>query len=487
MSLCASTGTVIAALAPSPFTLSTSLPFSKCLHTPECVRAHSKATPSSLPYRASPTRMAALPGCTLHIAVDEDLSTSFAGPLCAPCTGPNCFDVPSTTPSAAPATLFPNLPSRTHVRGVRQVNAVSQTVVLHLEPSASHGDCSDSVTPAWTSSALTRNTYVVVVLDAKQVPQMLSVATARRCPPHLSGAGPLGWYLDAVVAGVQQANEGKDKPCGSDAASRWTGREMRISSNNQPCTTARTLPARRGSANGGVVHLSLFVVPNATEAVSGRNSASANATGAEAAALFSAAIAWSAARRVMLEVDDVEESLGDRSTSDAKTCRRSHAVPVELDLCTTAIHVQQATQMIAALGNKLLKAWSTSAAAASSMSMSARDTAQASMADAADVRPDTQRKVIPSDFHALYTCMLTEVTSFSERKTMAAVAAFPTMCHLLEYVDGIAASAPAAGDSSGGVASQVPNAVYSTNYGEHRSWNVLNSAIIEALMTEYER
>ncbi|AYU78575.1 hypothetical protein LdCL_210016400 [Leishmania donovani] len=438
-------------------------------------------------------RMVTFPGCTLHIAVDADLSVDFDHLLCPPHEGSNCVGVSSVAPSVAHATLFSNLPPRTCVRGVRQVNAVSQTVVLRLASGAGGADSNGAVTPASTS-ALARNTYVVVVLDAQQVPQMLSAAMARRCPPHLSGAGPLGWYLDAVVAGLQQAKEAEENdPCSSGTVSALTDKDVNSSCADQPSTTARTLPARRRGADGDAVHMSLIVVPNATAALSGLNSTNVNVTGTEAAALFSAAVAWSATRRAIMEVSDVEEPLADRNACSA-AARRSHAVPVELDLCATAAHVQQATQMIAALGNKLLKAWPTSAAAAGSTSLFASDSAKARIADAADVRRDTQRKVIPSDFHALYTSMLTEVSSFSERKTMAAVTAFPTMCHLLEYVDSIAGSAPGAQDGSssgsggdGDVAVHAPCAVYSTNYGEHRSWNVLNSAIIEALVTEYER
>ncbi|CBZ26856.1 conserved hypothetical protein [Leishmania mexicana MHOM/GT/2001/U1103] len=430
--------------------------------------------------------MVTLPGCTLHIAVDADLSSNFDH-LYPPHAGSNCVGVSSVAPSAGHATLFSNLLPRTCVRGVRQVNAVSQTVVLRVASGASSADSSGAIMPG-SASALTRNTYAVVVLDAQQVPPMLSAATARRCLPHLSGAGPLGWYLDAVVAGLQQAKEAEEnEACSSGAESALTGKDMNSSRTDQPGTTTRTLPARRRGADGSVVHMSLIVVPNATVALSGLNSTNVNVTSAEAAALFSAAVAWSAARRVMTEVSDVEAPLADRSACGA-AARRSHVVPVELDLCATAAHVQQATQMIAALGNKLLKSWPASEAAVGSTSLFASDSGEASIVDAADVRPDTQRKVIPSDFHALYTSMLTEVSSFSERKTMAAVTAFPTMCHLLEYVDSIAESAPGAQDGSDGdVVVHVPGAVYSTNYGEHRSWNVLNSAVIEALVTEYER
>ncbi|KAG5479431.1 hypothetical protein LSCM1_04693 [Leishmania martiniquensis] len=446
--------------------------------------------PSPVPYREPSTRMTAQLGCTLHIAVDADLSTSFDSLLCPPYAGPSRDDGSSTAPSVTHMALPPSLPPRTCVRGVRKVNAVSQTVVLRLGPGAPHADSSGPRTPALASSALAANTYVVVVLDAQQVPQMLSAATARRCPPHVSGAGPLGWYLDAVVAGVRNAHEEEDETCASDAASALTEGDVQGSSADQPCATTHALPGWRSGADGGVVHVSLIVVPNATAALSGQSSANVNVTGAEAASLFSAAVSWSAARRAILEIVDAERPFADRCMGDAKARKRSGVAPVELDMCATAANVQQAAYMIAALGNKLLKVWHTSAAAASSSPLSASDAAEARMADTADVRPDTQRKVIPSDFHALYTCMLTEVSSFSERKTMAAVAAFPTMCHLLEYVDGIAPPAPAAGDGSGcdgRAAAQVPGAVYSTNYGEHRSWNVLNNAIIEALTTEYER
>ncbi|CAM42919.1 conserved hypothetical protein [Leishmania braziliensis MHOM/BR/75/M2904] len=433
--------------------------------------------------------MAAPPRCTLHIAVDTDLAVSFDGLLCLPHADSNCAGGFYVTPSAAHTTLFPNPPSRTCVHGVRQVNAVSQTVVLRLRPSTSHADSNSALPPALTS-ALTRNTYVVVVLDAQQVPQMLSAAMARRCPPHVSGAGPLGWYLDAVVESLLQGEEEEGVACGSDTLSTLTGADTKGPSTNQACATTHTRPVRRGSVDAGVVHMHMIVVPNATIALSGLNSTNMNITGAEAAALFSAATAWCAARRVMSKAGDVEEPLADCSTNGADARRRSHVVPVELGLCATAAHAQQATQMIAALGNKLLKVWSTSAAAVGSTSLCDSEAEPTSMVGAADVRCDTQRKVIPSDFHALYTSMLTEVLTFSERKAIAAVAAFPTMCHLLEYVDGIVASAPAARDGSdgkGGVVAQVAGAVYSTNYDEHRSWKVLNSDIIEALVTEYER
>ncbi|GET88341.1 hypothetical protein, conserved [Leishmania tarentolae] len=440
-------------------------------------------------HRASLTRMATVPGCTLHITVDADLSTKFDHLLFPPQAGANRVGLPSVDPSEAHATLFSNLPPRTQVRGVRQVNAVSQTVVLRLVSDTSHAGSSGALTLA-PSSTLTTSTYVVVVLDAQQVPQMLSAATARRCPPHLSGAGPLGWYLDAVVEGLRQAEEAEEKgTCSSGAVSTSTDEDMNTSSTDQPSTTTPTLSARRRGADCGVVRISLIAVPNATVALSGQNSTNVNVTTTEAAALFSAAVAWSAARQVMA-ASDAEEPLADRNACGA-AARKSHVVPVELDLCATAAHVRQAVQMIAALGNKLLKAWATSSTAVGSTSLLGSGAVQMGIADAAEVRRDAQRKVVPSDFHALYISMLTEVSSFSERKTMAAATAFPTMCHLLEYVDRVVGSAPGADDGSSrgdnNVAVQVPGAVYSTNYGETRSWNVLNSSVMDALVTEYER
>ncbi|KAG5505743.1 hypothetical protein JKF63_05079 [Porcisia hertigi] len=436
--------------------------------------------------------MPALPECVLHIAIDADLSLSFDDFLCSSrAKPPSSAGAPTVIPSAVHPPAFSNLPSRTSVRGVRQVNAVSQTVVLHLLSDPSHTDARGEVTSASTCSVPATNTYAVVMLDAQQVPQMLSPATARQCPPHLSGAGPLGWYLDAVVDGLQQEEEERGEMCGSGALSTLTGEDMSGFSTDRRCTTC-ALPAPRCRTNRGVVHLSLIVVPGATAALGWRNTTNRNITGAEAAALFSAATAWSAARQAMLEVGDVENPLVDRNTSAEGERGRLRVVPVDLDLCATAAHVQQASQMVAALGSKLLKAWLTSSAAVvnSALLSDSKAVQTASRADAVDVRPDTQRKVNPSDFHALYTSMLTEVSSFSERKTMAAAAAFPTMCHLLEYVDSVMALAPAVRDGNGTddiVVPQMPCAVYSTNFGEHRSWNVLNDAVIEALVTEYER
>lgn len=379
--------------------------------------------------------------CTLHIAVDTDLSAAFDGLVDA-----------KRVQSGVGVSLF-QCPPRTHTRGVRAINAVAQTVVLTLVdadsmPSAAAQAPEGGRVDVATSDAL----YAAVVLDAQQVPPLLSTATAHRCPAHPSGAGPLGHYLDAVVDGLAgEATTSRSTPC-ADSTKR--------------CNSG---------AAGIMVRLSLIVAPNATASLDGLNTTNVNITPKEAATLFSAAAAWSVARQEVLS-KPTTINLSGLPPGPATT---KASVQATLDLCTTVAQPRQALQMIAALGNKLLKTWAASAAGA----VDAEASVEAESATALkDVRPDTQRKCIPTDFHALYTSMLTEVSSFSERKTIAAVTAFPTMCHLLEYVDKVAPD-KANGKASAGASGMA--AVYSTNYGEQRSWNVLNDAIVEALVTEY--
>ncbi|KAK7200100.1 hypothetical protein NESM_000059900 [Novymonas esmeraldas] len=405
--------------------------------------------------------MTVLPGrCALHIAVDEDLSGGFDSLVSAAQHG-GARDAATTSSSAAAAAhaaLIASVPARTRVCGARQKNAVAQTVTLRLvhEPptpppgvagTVTAGGCSDprAAAGAPALAALTASTHVVVVLDAQQVPSMLSAATARRCPPHLSGAGPLAWYLDAVVDGVQQERESDETEGG-------------------------------GGGGGGVVHVSLLVLPNAAASLCGRNSTNVNVTAAEAAALFTAATAWGAARAAAAAA--VPEA-------DATAPHRVPVSPAKLDLCATATHAGQAVQMIAALGVKLLRVWATAASGAAE-----------SGGAAVDVRPDTQQKVVPSDFHALYRSMLMEVSSYSARKTMATMTVFPTMHHLLEHVDSVltAAAAPAQDGGSAAsddavavaVAARAVSPVYSRNFGEGRAWRVLGDEVLEAIAAAYE-
>jgi hypothetical protein len=406
--------------------------------------------------------------CTLEVAVDADLSAGFDGLISGAAA--------RTSPVSA---VFTHIPPRTDVHARRRVNAVAQTVVLSLHP---HCERSVPAEGAVLPPPFERDVYVVVLLDVQQVPPLLSTATVHRCPLHPSGAGPFGWYLDAVVDGVMQERVEELK---HQEGEKGTG-EGGGSTGASPTTSTATSMC----VPGPVVRLSLIVVPNAAASLDGLNSTNTNISSKEASTLFSAAAAWCAARQlisaagvVSSETDDARDRKND-ACGELRTVAAAAAATI--DLCTTAAQPQHAVQMIAALGTKLLKNWSTSVTM-TAMPLAGNRTSLTSAATAnmRDVRPDTQRKCVPTDFHALYTSMLTEVSSFSERKTIAAVTAFPTMCHLLEYVDSVTTPAVRHPSSSTDAGAST-TAVYSTNYGEQRSWNVLNDAIVDALVTEYE-
>ncbi|KPA78250.1 hypothetical protein ABB37_06403 [Leptomonas pyrrhocoris] len=418
--------------------------------------------------------------CTLHIAVDADLSVAFD-------------DLVAAAASPSNSILFSRLPPRTQVHAVRCVNAVAQTVVLTLEATAHSEDDAGAKLAKASAPQLDECIYAVLMLDVQQVPPLMSTSTAHRSPPHPSGAGPLGWYLDAVVDGVQQERRRKSEASGQhDASSASELHDARHHTSPLASTSA---------AYDVAVHLSLIVVPNAVASLDGLNSTNVNITAKEAATLASAAAAWSAARRLLLaEGASIEKGIGQQERREeneeggrvaAVKGEKTVTCPVTLGLCATAGQPQHAMQMVAALGNKILKNWWSAATevAATASPTSAADSEMLSATDFKSIRPDTQRKCIPTDFHALYTSMLTEVSSFSERKTMAAVTAFPTMCHLLEYVDSVAApDATKQPNAARPAAVTVPaQAVYSTNYGEQRSWNVLSDSIVEALATEFQR
>lgn len=389
---------------------------------------------------------------TLHISVDTDLSSAFT----------DLINATPTRTGTSSSTLFRPPPPATIV-AERHTNVVAQTVVMSLHSSDTAVDAGAREGPDASPTPFqdrTRAVYAVVVLDAQQVPMLLSAATVNRCPVHPSGAGPLGFYLDAVVEGVA-------KECGGGAVDA----EAAVASSEPP--VASPSPCVK-------VHLSLIVVPNATVTLDGLNSTNTNITAKEAALLFASATTWAAARQQP------------HHTTGGGGDGKKGCISASLDLCTTAAQPRQAVQMIAAVANKVLKnamadnnttVNNTASVAdrnASSLSMATTTTSSAVMADLMDVRPDTQRKCVPTDFHALYTSMLTEVSSFSDRKTIAAVTAFPTMCHLLEYVDSVV------GETSSNTTVSAAG-VFSTNYGEQRSWNVLNDAIVEALLTDYRQ
>ena len=440
--------------------------------------------------------------CILHLAVDTDLSIAFDGLI-------------NATRTPASPVLFSPLPPRTRIRAERCVNAVAQTVVLTLPPSKQEGDSlnasaveagGDGDGAGVVVSPPERNIYAVALLDVQQVPPLLSTATAHRCPPHPSGAGPLGWYLDAIVDGLVEANANESDTLENNKDHSRRAGETHALRACSPSAVEPTNNTTTGSATPPlvvvVVHLSLIVVPNATSSLDGMNSTNGNISAKEAATLFSAAAAWSAGRQLLFSkkerpgttsVDGSAVTVHWKSTRRVEEKMKGLEVTATLDLCTTAAQPQQAMQMIAALANKLLKNCSASTAGMrkdleSSANHNGATPLTAAAMDLKDVRPDTQRKCVPTDFHALYTSMLTEVSSFSERRTIATVAAFPTMCHLLEYIDSVTSqeekkeadtTSPATGVSAASAA------VYSTNFGEQRSWNVLNDAIVEAIITEY--
>lgn len=404
---------------------------------------------------------------TLRVSVDTELSTFFG----------DLVDAAQTR--AGTSAMLYHLPPRTRVTAERTTNAVAQTVLLTMHPT---GQLDKAVAgedyPALSRSTREEDVYVVLVLDAQQVPPLLSTATAHRCPAHGSGTGPLGWYLDAVVDGVAEdaCNSFVDHVSNGVSCAVHSETVSAVPPPSPGSLTASTATAAAAAAISAVhVHLSLIVVPNATVSLDGLNSTNVNITAKEAATLFAAAATWAAARQ--------------QSTAALAKDKSDCAASATLDLCATAAQPRQAVQMIAALANKVLKSRiaAVAAAAVAAVAGSAVQDAEAllpaaspAMADLKDVRPDTQRKCVPTDFHALYTSMLTEVSSFSDRKTIAAVTAFPTLCHLLEYVDGVVSEA-----ERGGTAAVSAAGVFSTDYGEQRSWNVLNDAIVEALVTDY--
>ncbi|KPI89024.1 hypothetical protein ABL78_1837 [Leptomonas seymouri] len=414
------------------------------------------------------------PSCTLHISVDADLSVTFDSLIKAAQPHSN-------------ALLFSHIPPRTQVRAERRVNAVAQTVVLTLQSATQHDHSAvneNSRCVGADAPQLDENIYAVLMLDAQQVPPLLSTSTANRCLPHPSGAGPLGWYLDAVVDGVLQERRRSDATDPREDDSPTS--ELKTAPHAAPLTPAV-------AAQYAAVHLTLIVVPNATSSLDGLNSTNVNITAKEASTLFGAAAAWCAARQALSkEGVSANSRCGQHGDEGGVAlCSGEAAVPctATLNLCTTAAEPREAIQMVAALGNKLLRCWCSTGTKATAAPTAAVDVDNSPSADLSDVRPDTQRKCIPTDFHALYTSMLTEVSSYSERKTIAAVSAFPTMSHLLEYVDSVTAQETRGVPSSSlstSVNAAAP-AVYVTNFGEQRSWNVLDDAIIEAVVNRAQR
>ncbi|EAN94400.1 hypothetical protein TcYC6_0117170 [Trypanosoma cruzi] len=84
------------------------------------------------------------------------------------------------------------------------------------------------------------------------------------------------------------------------------------------------------------------------------------------------------------------------------------------------------------------------------------------------VRAEGRRKCDPTDFHALYLDMLLEISSVSERRASTIAGTFPSMFHLLEFID-----------------SGAHNRVQAEEYYEKRATSVLDPYIAEVLSTDY--
>lgn len=387
---------------------------------------------------------------TLYIKIDEGLAPAFDSliPLSAD----------STTSSRDSPYFCTN--SRVSVSACRCQGVAAESILLFVADDAPTNEggtrSAEEGSLALANSAIEKvkgTLYLVLMMDAKQVSPFLSAATASRCPPHPSGSGPIGWYLDAV----RDAFIGDDEAV-TDAVAALP--ELR----NGGCPLLRRL------------HLTLIITPNVSAAVAattnGYNVAHPGITAKELTSLFSAVTSWGYGQGLR-----------------ASVTAAAGAASVQVGQCTTATHPQHAVRLVVALANKLLKELTSPPRGA-----------------VVEVRPDTQRKCLPDDFRALYTSMLMEVTSYSQRRAMATVSAFPTICHLLEYVDTYqrqCTSSDAAaddrlnlddrGEMEGTPLSSPTSAswshdvgVYTVNYGESRRCNVVNDAILDAFVTKYQ-
>ncbi|CCW70313.1 unnamed protein product [Phytomonas sp. Hart1] len=274
-------------------------------------------------------------------------------------------------------------------------------------------------------------------------------------------------------------------------------------------------------------------------------------TNKDASELFTLAIMWFAKYRHIQvsesHTEAMEASLADRKYSDASDKRTSLSIKVAIGHCTTATSPDQAAHIVLGLAHTRLKSLSEAAEAQPMGSpkrfqtsdegglLSSQRGKSLSTLSTLKIRPDARYKCEPHDFQKLYASMLAEVGSYSDRKTIAMVAAFPTMHHLLSHLhnfiltnqkpqfpsnafdpkltvgtdfgndtimggDLLGTSAVSFGSHSEmldesskdtfnqwhGVMTSIPS-VYSTNYGESKGWNVLDNAIVDALMTDYRQ
>lgn len=323
-----------------------------------------------------------------------------------------------------PGGVVPRLYSAVHPRystvtAVRQHNPCAQTVVLCVLPS------SPEAGPGGGDSTDTSRD-VFLFWDALQAPFFLSkAARATRA---------LEQYLDAVCAATALGS--------ADMTPRLA-------------TATSKAEAKR-------LHLRLHVVvaPNViarNERDVHPNVNHVNVSEKDAAALFAAVLAWSKAIQAR-----------HRSSDRDATWR------VEAGLLATAPSPTHAVHAVLACANKRLKHMTDAQKGAA-----APGPTPAIPSWMHDVRPDRSKKGDPHDFHQLYRAMLTEVGSFSERKAIAAVSAFPTLHHLLRHVEEATVGPGALHGSAR--ATTAGHAVYSTNFDESRSWNVVNQSIVDAL------
>ncbi|CCW62979.1 unnamed protein product [Phytomonas sp. EM1] len=318
----------------------------------------------------------------------------------------------------------------------------------------------------------------------------------------------------------------------------------------------------RGVASGDVNSLSFpaSALPghhgtpyaNTTNGVSGGGGC--DISNKDAAELFSSAVIWSAKSRHIRVLGAYTETLGvtlvEGKPSDANDKHVSFSVGLAIGNCTTVATPDQATHIVLALAHTRLKSLSAVAAAqpvkgpkglhdGSDRGDSPPPQLGKSLGTLStrQIRPDARYKCEPHDFQKLYASMLAEVGSYSDRKTIALMAAFPTMHHLLSHLhnfvlakqhqqcisnafdpeatvmtgfdddtttmlggDPLEASAASFGSELRGLDDSLKSAsngchdveavlspVYSTNYGESRSWNVLDNAIVDALITDYRQ
>lgn len=470
---------------------------------------------------------------TLHIRIDNALAEAFDAlaphALCPrPLPRGTCVDVARADNVVTQSILMwmsaPSLSSSPPLERRTGATSSPPSTVAHTAASSANGDVS-------SVSSLTNAVHVFVVMDALQAPAFLP--RSRPSAHRSGGSSPAPSVVDVLAAYL-------DEVCDAVCETGST-------------TWRQSLPlfsdAAKGRSDEPLLHvkLHLLITPNALRTAVGdvcENVCHTNATAREASQLMAAAVAWSTSCRICAAAGSSESSLpssqrtretaalahsGTYDEDSPQHKQQQHERPrydAELGLCQVATPCTAAVHAISSLAHKLLSEVHSRSRALppprtptdqdeSSGDKGIRRPMHASLVDSLtldDLRPDTQRKCEPSDFHSLYASMLTEVSSFSARKTMAAVSAFPTMSHLIRFIESSSSqgAVDAArdtrevwegnGQQQTGPSESVPDvggglsqpqragatsAVYHTNYGESRGWNVVSDTVVDAIMTSY--